>query len=149
MMQSIEEQALATSRLTLPVWFRYVDDTITALHDDDIDRFHNHLNSQNRDIQFTKEIDEKGTLSFLDCLVRRDNDELIENPPTLTDYSTNHPTTLLHTKPPPSRRWLDMHNLSVIHQTLYPTRTSTYNTCSVRTTTTLTSSNSTPTKTTK
>ena len=74
-MQSIEEQALATYGLTLPFWFRYVDDTITVLHDDDIDQFHNHLNSQNYDIQFTKETEDKGTLSFLDYLVKRDNDE--------------------------------------------------------------------------
>ena len=98
-MQCIEEQALATYGLTLAFWFRYVDDTITALHDDEIDRFHNRLNSQNRDIQFTKEMEEKGTLLFLDCLVKRDNDELrttVERKPTHTDkLNKNHgqPTT--------------------------------------------------------
>ena len=75
-------------RLTLPFRFPYVDDTITALHDDDIDQLHNHLNSQNRDIQFTKEIEEKGTLPFLECLVKRGNDKLrttVYRKPTHTD----------------------------------------------------------------
>ena len=75
-MQAVEEQAFATLRLTLPFWFRYLDDTITPLNDDEIDQFHNHLNSENRDIQFTKEIEEKGTLPFFDCLIKRVNDEL-------------------------------------------------------------------------
>ena len=45
-MQSVEEQVLAPYGLTLPFWLRYVEDTITTLHhDDNIDQFHNHLNS--------------------------------------------------------------------------------------------------------
>ena len=106
-MQCIEEQTLATCGLTLPFRFRYVDDTITALHDDS-DQFHNHLNSQNCDIQFTKEIEEKGALPFLDCLVKRDNDELrtiVYRKPThidrLLDESSYNPTS--H-KALPSRR---------------------------------------------
>ena len=75
-MQSMEERALATYRQTLPFWFRYVDDTITALHHDDIDDFHNHINEQNIDIQFTKEIEENGTLLFLDYLLTHDNNKL-------------------------------------------------------------------------
>ena len=38
--------------------------------------FHEHLNDQNPDIQFTKEIEENGQLPFLDCLVSRDSDKL-------------------------------------------------------------------------
>ena len=73
-MQNIEEQALATYKRTLPLWLRYVDDTFTAVHKDEIDDFHEHLNRQNADIQFTKEIEENGKIPFLDCLVTRDND---------------------------------------------------------------------------
>ena len=40
-MQSIKKRALATYQRTLPFWFRYVDDTITALQQDDIGSFHN------------------------------------------------------------------------------------------------------------
>ena len=38
--------------------------------------FHDHLNEQNADIQFTKEIEENGKLPFLHHLVSRDNNEL-------------------------------------------------------------------------
>ena len=71
-MQHVEECALATILL----WLRYVDDTFTAIHKDEIDTFHDHLNEQNAEIQFTKEIEENGQLPFLDCLVSRDNNEL-------------------------------------------------------------------------
>ena len=74
-MQNIEEQALATYSETLPLWLRYVDDTITAVHKNKIDEFHEHLNKQNTSIQFTKEI-ENGKIPFLDCLVTRENNTL-------------------------------------------------------------------------
>ncbi|XP_020606621.1 uncharacterized protein LOC110045357 [Orbicella faveolata] len=67
-MQRVEERALATCRQTIPLWLRYVDDTFTAVHKDEIDAFHDHLNEQNADIQFTIEIEENGKLPFLDCL---------------------------------------------------------------------------------
>ena len=53
-MQNIEEQALATYTRTVPLWLRYVDDKFTAVHKDGIDDFHEHLNRQNADIQFTR-----------------------------------------------------------------------------------------------
>ena len=75
-MQNIEEQALATYSGTLPLWLCYVDDTITAAHENKIDEFHEHLNEQNANIQFTKEIEENGKIPFLDCLVTRENNTL-------------------------------------------------------------------------
>jgi len=56
-MQNIKERALATPKRTLPLRLRYVDDTFTAVHKDEIDDFHEHLNRQNADIyaHFTKE----------------------------------------------------------------------------------------------
>ena len=99
-MQHIEERALATCRQTIPLWLRYVDDTFTAVHKDEIDDFHDHLNEQNADIQFTKEIEENGKLPFLDCLVSRDNNELrttVYRKPThtdrLLDESSYNPTS--------------------------------------------------------
>ena len=87
-MQNIEEQALATYSETLPLWLRYVDDTITAVHESKIDEFHEHLNEQNTNIQFTKEIEENGKIPFLDCLVTRENNTLrttVYRKPTHTD----------------------------------------------------------------
>ena len=67
-MQHVEERALATCRQTIPLWSCYVGDTFTAVYKDEIDAFHKHLNEQNADIQFTKEIKENGKFPFLDCL---------------------------------------------------------------------------------
>ena len=99
-MQNIEEQALATYTRTVPLWLRYVDDTFTAVHKDGIDDFHEHLNRQNTNIQFTKEIEENGKIPFLDCLVTRDNNKLkttIHRKPThtdrLLDQSSHNPTS--------------------------------------------------------
>lgn len=99
-MQNIEERALATCRQTIPLSLRYVDDTFTAVHKDEIDAFHNHLNEQNTDIQFTREIEEDGKLPFLDCLVSRNNNELrttVYRKPThtdrLLDESSYNPTS--------------------------------------------------------
>ena len=99
-MQNIEERALATYKRTLPLWLRYVEDTFTAVHKDEIDDFHEHLNGQNADIQFTKEIEENGKIPFLDCLVTCDNNELrttIYRKPThtdrLLDQSSYNPTS--------------------------------------------------------
>ena len=99
-MQNIEEQALATYTRTVPLCLRYVDDTFTAVYKDGIDDFHEHLNRQNADIQFTKEIEENSKIPFLDCLVTRDNNKLkttIYRKPThtdrLLDQSSYHPTS--------------------------------------------------------
>ena len=65
-MQHVDDHAFATCRHT-------------AVHNDEIDAFHDHLNKQNADIQFTKGIKENGKLPSLNCmacLVSRDNNEL-------------------------------------------------------------------------
>ena len=55
---------------TLPrFWKRYVDDTCTALHPDQLPAFHRHLNSIEASIQFTLEPDENGKLAFLDTVI--------------------------------------------------------------------------------
>jgi len=88
-MQHVEERALATCRQTIPLWLCYVDDTFTAaVHKHEIDDFHDQLNEQDADTQFTKEIEENGKLPFLDCLVSRDNNKLrttVNRKPTHTD----------------------------------------------------------------
>ena len=99
-MQNIEERALATYKQTVPLWLRYVDDTFTAVHKDEIDIFHEHLNRQNADIQFTREVEENGKIPFLDCLVSRHDNKLqttIYRKPThtdrLLDQSSYNPTS--------------------------------------------------------
>ena len=91
---------LATYTRTVPLWLRYVDDTFTAVHKDGIDDFHEHLNRQNADIQFTKEIEENGKIPFLDCLVTHDNNKLqttiyrkLTHTDRLLDQSSYNPTS--------------------------------------------------------
>ena len=105
--RSLTKQTLNGS-FTNQYRLRYVDDTFTAIHKDEIDAFHDHLNEQNADIQFTKEIAENGKRPFLDCLVSRDNNELrttVYRKPTHTDrlldessYNpTSHKSTTIRT----------------------------------------------------
>ena len=87
-MQHVEEHTLATCQQMIPLWLRYLDDTFTAVHKHEINVFHDHLNEQNANIQFTKEIKENGKLPFLDCLVSHSNNELrmtVYRKPTYTD----------------------------------------------------------------
>ena len=95
-MQHVEECALATCRQTIPLWVRYVDDTFTAVHKDEIDDFHDHRNEQNAYIQFTKQIEENGKLPFLDCLVSLDNNNNNNNELRTTVYrKSTHTDRLL------------------------------------------------------
>ena len=56
-MHNIEKQALASYKGRIALWLRYVDDTFTTVHKDEIDDFYKHLNRQNAHIQFTKDIE--------------------------------------------------------------------------------------------
>ena len=47
---------------TIPLWLGYVDDTFSAVLKDEINDFHEHINKQNADIQFTKEIEENNKI---------------------------------------------------------------------------------------
>ena len=87
-MQQVDEHTLATCRQTIPLWLRYFADTFSAVHKDEIDDFYDHLNEQNADIQFTKEIEENGKLPFSRRLVSCHNNELrttVHRKPTRTD----------------------------------------------------------------
>ena len=136
-MQNIEQQALATYKETLPLWLRYVDDTFTAEHKDEID----FLYEQNTYIQFTREIEENGKIPFLNCLICRDNNKLrttIYRKPTNTDRLLNqcsyHPTchkaTAVRTL---TRR---AHLVRLTHPTVYRAKPNTYTTSFTRITTT-------------
>ena len=146
-MQNIEEQALATYSETLPLWLRYVDDTITAVHTNKIDEFHEHLNKLNTSTQFNKEIEDNGKIPFLDCLVTRENNTLratIYRKPTQSHWRTTWPNVLqskLHTKRLRYEPWPEEHNLFATDATVWPTKPSAWTLFLLRTTTVLTSSN--------
>ena len=73
-MEDVEQTALTFSTIQPPFWKRYVDDTFTALPQKQIQRFHNHLNSNEPTIQFTIETEVEGTLPFLDTRVTHHSD---------------------------------------------------------------------------
>ena len=93
-MQNIQEQVLATYTQTIPLPLRYVDDTFSAVYKDEIDDFHEHLNRQNADIQFTKKTEENSEIPFPDCLVTLGN-----NRPRTTFYRKPHTHDLPLTNP--------------------------------------------------
>ena len=72
-MQNFEEQALATYRRTIPLWITLRWRHFTTAYKDEINDCHEHLNRQNADIQFAKEIEENDEIFFLVYLVTRDN----------------------------------------------------------------------------
>ena len=99
-MQNIEEQARPTYAWSIPLWLCYVDDTVTAVHKDEIDDFHEHLNRWKVDIKFSKEIEENGKIPFLDRLFshlqqqQTTNDNLQETrTDQLLDQSSYNPTS--------------------------------------------------------
>jgi len=70
-------------------WRRYIDDTCTAISQDLVTSFHEHLNSVNQNIQFTVEKEWSAQMPFLDVLLTREEDgtvsTLIYRKPTHTD----------------------------------------------------------------
>ena len=73
-MEDVEQRALSSYPSPPPLWKRYVDDMLTALHRDQVQRFHKHLNSIKSTIQFTIKMESAGTLPFLDTRITHHSD---------------------------------------------------------------------------
>ena len=71
LLQEIEKKAIESSPVKPKWWRRYMDDVNTCLKKQDIETFHNQINSIDRHIQFTIEMPSLGergaTISFLDA----------------------------------------------------------------------------------
>ena len=62
-------------RITSPMCgLRYVDDVHAIIKEEHLDDFHQHLNSMQASIKFTREKEVNGTLSFSDVTVTRKHD---------------------------------------------------------------------------
>ncbi len=72
-MEDVEQRALNTFTGIRPrFWKIYVDDTFTDLAEDQLQSFHDHLNSIEGCICFTFEVETNGCLPFLDVSVRHE-----------------------------------------------------------------------------
>ena len=99
--QNFENEFLENAPCRPLFWKRYVDYIITALPNDQINKFLHFLNSQNEDLQFTHEVEINNTFAYLDLLIKRlDNGTLklsVYRKPTNTDRyldaGSYHPTT--------------------------------------------------------
>ncbi|MFX0618098.1 reverse transcriptase domain-containing protein, partial [Escherichia coli] len=88
-MENFEEMALATSPVVPRFYKRYVDDTFTILPSDKITVFLDHLNSIHPKIKFTKELENKNSLPFLDILVIRNPDNTLSHTVYRKETHTN------------------------------------------------------------
>jgi hypothetical protein len=72
-MENFEKQAISSAAKKPTRWYRYVDDTFVVWPHgrDELQRFLKHLNSIHQNIAFTMEVEQQGTLPFLDVLVKR------------------------------------------------------------------------------
>ncbi|XP_046976615.1 uncharacterized protein LOC124542804 [Vanessa cardui] len=102
-MEDLEERALRSGPITPRFYKRYVDDTFTILPSDLTSAFLVHLNSINKNIQFTMELEANNSLAFLDILIIKNPDNTLSHTvyrkPTHTNKYLNgdshhHPSQL-------------------------------------------------------
>ena len=97
-MEYVEESAITTAPHAPRWWYRYVDDSHACLQKENVQEFHDHLNSINHHTQFTKEVEQNNCLSFLDTVTTRVSDRIqvyVYRKPTHTDkyldFNSHHP----------------------------------------------------------
>ena len=100
-MEHLEQAALRTTMLPPKLWLRYVDDTFVVWPhgQEELNRFHEHLNRQHPNIKFTVEVEKDNKLAFLDVHVTRNDTKLntgVYRKPTHTNryipfHSHHHP----------------------------------------------------------
>ncbi|XP_025271021.1 uncharacterized protein LOC112639907 [Camponotus floridanus] len=78
-MQNLESRALNTIKFTPPFYFRYVDDIITACPFNLVDHVLTIFNSFNPRLQFTIEVENNKTLSYLEITNISENNRLYFN----------------------------------------------------------------------
>ncbi|VDP97686.1 unnamed protein product [Trichobilharzia regenti] len=77
--KAIERKALTSFSYHPGTWYRYVDDTFIIMNKAEKESFLIEINIISEYIEFTNEAKSaKGTLNFLDCLVKRQTDEKLK-----------------------------------------------------------------------
>ena len=77
-MEDFEEKALDSTPTKPHVWYWYVDDTFTILHEYATQGFTNHINAQSEHIKFTIKAEQGGQLPILDTLVIVNDDDTLK-----------------------------------------------------------------------
>jgi hypothetical protein len=75
-MEKFEKKAIDSYPLKPLRWKRYVDDTnvLWPHGKEELDKFFQHLNNLSKDIKFTMELEDNGSIPFLDILINRKED---------------------------------------------------------------------------
>ena len=78
-METFKGKALRTATPQPKMWLRYVDDTFVFWphNREQLQEFHDHLNTQHPDIQFTRKDESNRKTAFLDTLVDRKHTKII------------------------------------------------------------------------
>ena len=93
-MESVEQNALETFLAKPQFRKMYLDDTLTAIRQEQLDEFHRHLNSIEQTINFTIQMERNSQIPFLDVLLHKEDHDSIQTSvyrkPILEDtYNTN------------------------------------------------------------
>ena len=106
--QEIESIAINTSHVPVRWWRRYVDDSNSCLRKNDIEQFHTHLNTINKNIQFTIELPSESNcgeaISFLDTHITILKNRTIEVSVYRKDTHTNKYISFHSHNPTQSKR---------------------------------------------
>ena len=94
-----DNRALTTFENSPRIYKRFVDDIVSVIKRENLEQFHNHINTLHPKIQLTIEEESDVELPFLDTLLKRKPDGtisiLVYRKPTHTDqylnYNSNHP----------------------------------------------------------
>ena len=89
-MEVFEERALSTAPHPPSLWFRYVDDTFTKIHEYYVDEFTRHINSIDPNIIFTTEPESNGVLPYTSMTMAVLMSPCTENQPTPTSTGTSN-----------------------------------------------------------
>lgn len=78
-LDDLETQCLGELNFDIPFFYRYVDDILTFLPKNKVDTTLAIFNNYHLRMKFTLEVENNGTINFLDTMVIRDNNKLITN----------------------------------------------------------------------
>ena len=77
-MEMFEDQELTLAQNRSRMWKRHIDGTFCIMEKRHVSAFLVHLNSLRPSIQFTMEIEENDSLPFLDTLIKRGDEGMID-----------------------------------------------------------------------